>query len=211
MKKEAFSPKTTSPLMSSTALLGKSFLAGSDGLFFQPPVECTGDGDETQHFLIFMITGNPGLISYYEPFLSTLHALLSSSSISQSGRFYIYGNSLEGFNTLESPRGENPGPSGLQEQISSVETLLYRQINEHRKRMAASEKPVKVILMGHSVGAYILLELISRHRGKVDEGEEDFDLIGGILLFPTITYLAQSPQGMIYSVSDGHVHLPNRN
>jgi hypothetical protein len=55
--------------------------------------------------------------------------------------------------------------------------------------------------MGHSVGAYILLELIRQHRMRIDEGEEDFDLIGGILLFPTITHIAQSPLGMIYNVS----------
>jgi hypothetical protein len=57
------------------------------------------------------------------------------------------------------------------------------------------------MLMGHSVGAYILLELIRTHGDKINGGEEDFDLIGGVLLFPTITHIAKSPLGMIASVS----------
>ena len=193
--------------MSTTNLLGKSFLTGNHHLFFAPSVDVTDD--ETQDYLIFMITGNPGLISYYQPFLSTLHALLLSSSTSQSGRFYIYGNSLTGFDDSESPGSGKPEPPfGLQYQIRSVENLLFQQINAHRKASASQEKPLKVILMGHSVGAYILLELISRHPMRVDEGEEDFDLIGGILLFPTITYIAQSPQGMIYSVRHLNAYPP---
>lgn len=186
--------------MSTANLLGDSPLIGSNHLCYEPPLYLSDD--ETQDFLIFMITGNPGLISYYQPFLSTLHALLLSSLTSQSERFYIYGNSLTGFDASDSPAlGKSGSLVGLKEQISNMENLLFQQINTHRKAAAAQEKPLKIILIGHSVGAYILLELISRHRMKVNEGEEDFDLIGGILLFPTITYLAQSPQGMIYSVS----------
>lgn len=150
---------------------------------------------QAQDFIIFMITGNPGLISFYEPFLFTLHYLLSSSSISHSPRFHIYGHSLAGFGQTEGEIGE----VGLKAQIEHMEELLFKQVrcwgtNEN-------DSPPKVILMGHSVGAYILLELISRHQESVEtKGKEDFDLIGGILLFPTITHLAQSPQGMMYSV-----------
>lgn len=46
----------------------------------------------------------------------------------------------------------------------------------------------------------MLLELIQRHRNKIEEGEEDFDLIGGVLLFPTITHIAKSPLGMVFGV-----------
>lgn len=47
----------------------------------------------------------------------------------------------------------------------------------------------------------MLLELIQQHRKKIEEDcEEDFDLIGGILLFPTITHIAQSPWGMVFGV-----------
>ena len=43
-------------------------------------------------------------------------------------------------------------------------------------------------------------ELINQHGGNIEEGEEDFDLIGGILLFPTITDIAKSPLRMVFDV-----------
>lgn len=161
---------------------------------YYPPSSDRHD-PQAQDFLIFMITGNPGLISFYEPFLFTLHYLLSSSSAPHSPRFHIYGHSLAGFGQTE---GES-GDVGLKAQIEHMEELLFKQVR--RCGTNQNDLPLKVILMGHSVGAYILLELISRHQESVTtKGKEDFDLIGGILLFPTITHLAQSPQGMMYSV-----------
>ena len=186
--------------MSTESLLEEKALHENQQLCYEPSTDLIDD--QSQDFMIFMITGNPGLIKFYEPFLSTLHDLLSSSSASPSARFYICGNSLAGFGHSKGEMGEKPAQlKGLQDQINHLECLLFDQARIHRKAAAAREKPLKVILMGHSVGAYILLELIQRHRKQVEKLNEDFDLIGGILLFPTITHLAQSPQGMIYSVS----------
>lgn len=156
------------------------------------------DKEDSQEYLIFMITGNPGLISYYEPFLFTLNTLLSSSA----SHFYISGYSLAGFSSSKKdPRGPPSSLIGLQEQIDHVEQKLFEQVDALRRFVGPRQVCPKVILIGHSVGAYILLELIRQHRTRIDEGEKDFDLIGGILLFPTITHIAQSQQGMIYSVS----------
>lgn len=168
-------------------------------LYFSPPSKLAGDG-KPQDFLIFMITGNPGLISYYHPFLSTLYSrLLSSSKVPRNSRFYIYGHSMKGFDASKSEyENVSTFPVGLAGQIEDIENLLFEQLRQHRK---VESVPPKVILMGHSVGAYILLELIRQHRKRIDGGEEDFDLIGGILLFPTITHIAKSPQGMMYDVS----------
>lgn len=186
--------------MSTESLLAEKVLDENQQLYYEPSTNLIDD--QSQDFMIFMITGNPGLIKFYEPFLSTLHNLLSSSSASPSARFYICGNSLAGFGHSKGGMGEKSAqPKGLQDQINHLECLLFDQARIHRKAAAATGKPLKVILMGHSVGAYILLELIQRHRKQVETLNEDFDLIGGILLFPTITHLAQSPQGMIYSVS----------
>ncbi|PBP28648.1 hypothetical protein BUE80_DR000266 [Diplocarpon rosae] len=82
------------------------------------------------HHLIYYITGNPGLIGYYNTFLQSLHPLLGASD------------------------------------------------------------PQSVILIGHSVGSYILLELIKR-LGK----SSPVKIKAGILLFPTITHIAKSPSG----------------
>lgn len=186
--------------MSTTKLLGESVNEAEDQLCYKPPTDSLDE--ESLDFLIFMITGNPGLISYYEPFLSTLHTLLCSSKISANSRFYICGNSLAGFSTGGSEHEKSSmRPVGLENQIGNIEDLLFQQIHMYRKSTPRGFVSPKVILMGHSVGAYILLELIRQHRTRIDEGREDFDLIGGILLFPTITYIAKSPQGMIYDVS----------
>ena len=177
-------------------------LKGRDTLSFGP--SSAGHQDGAQDYLIFMITGNPGLISFYEPFLSTLSTLLSTSSSSSlsSACFHIRGNSLAGFNSGKDDNEKSSEfPFSLEDQILHTENLLFTELSEFRDSKDSGDISPKVILMGHSVGAYILLELIRRHREKIHEGEVDFDLIGGILLFPTITHLAESPQGMMYSVS----------
>ena len=186
--------------MSTENLLGERVPYDDHHLYYGPSSDVPDD--QSQDFLIFMITGNPGLIKYYELFLSTLHDLLSSSSATSSARFHICGNSLAGFDQSKADMGGKPARLvGLQGQISHIEDLLFEQVKTYQNE-APKPKPLKVILMGHSVGAYILLELIQRHRKQVENrGNLDFDLIGGILLFPTITYLSQSPQGMMYSVS----------
>lgn len=182
--------------MSTTRLLSESDPNDENHLYYEstPTHDKEVDG---QDYLLFMITGNPGLISYYEPFLSTLNTLLSSSP----SRFYISGHSLAGFDlSQEGLQGGSSSLVGLQGQILHIEEKLFKQV-ENLRNLTGQESP-KVILMGHSVGAYILLELIREHHTKIIGGEKkDFDLIGGILLFPTITHIAKSQQGMIYSVS----------
>lgn len=174
------------------------------------PVECDEkicyedstnlEDGETQDYLIYFIPGNPGLIPYYQPFLSRLHSLLLTTSATEAARFHICGHSLRGFEfSANTAHGKSPkSPLSLEEQIKYQEYLLYRHVKSHRDRTGNNPK---VILTGHSVGAFILLELIQEHRKTVEEGEDDFDLIGGILLFPTITHIAKSPLGMIASVS----------
>jgi len=171
-----------------------------DRLAYEPALAV--DSDDTQDYLIFMIGGNPGLISYYEPFLFTLHALLSASTLSDSAQFYIYANSLAGFENATLANEEDASqPVGLQQTVKNTEDLIYEQIQLHQKATPSTDAPPKVILMGHSVGGYILLEIIRRHKERIETGVEDFDLIGGILLFPTIVNIAKSPLGIFASVS----------
>ncbi|KAJ0294557.1 hypothetical protein COL922a_014166, partial [Colletotrichum nupharicola] len=55
----------------------------------------------------------------------------------------------------------------------------------------------KVILIGHSVGTYMAMEILRRHRETHSEKSEqqNFDIVGGILLFPTVKDIAASPSG----------------
>lgn len=49
--------------------------------------------------------------------------------------------------------------------------------------------------MGHSVGSYISLEIFHRHHLGLDASLKSVNLKAGILLFPTVTHIAQSGSG----------------
>src|SRR5205814_5595606 len=74
-----------------------------------------------------------------------------------------------------------------------------------------SKCPEKVILVGHSVGAYVMLEVIRRWKlstqGFSPETSTILEIIGGILLFPTVTNIAKSPSGKWISVSSPELLL----
>lgn len=180
--------------LSRDPLLGHPSSEYSDKICYEPSTDSI-DGN-TQSYLIYFLPGNPGLIQYYRPFLSRLHTLLSSSSTTEASKFHICGHSHPGFESTHNSKGTGT-PLGLGQQIKAQEDLLYHHIDSQRERTG---KNPKVILMGHSVGCYMLLELIKEHRKTVEDGAEDFDLIGGILLFPTIMHIAKSPLGMVFGV-----------
>jgi len=167
-----------------------------------------------ERYLIFFITGNPGLIAYYETFLSHLHALLSTLPAAQSGNasFDVCGRSLKGFETTEgknelhgwadvsaSQPGTHP-PFGLQAQIEEIEGSVRKLVQEEIR--SGREAP-KVILMGHSVGSYILLEVLRRHRERMAAWKSNCDkipdeglrIVAGICLFPTVTHIGKSTSG----------------
>ncbi|GAB1314772.1 hypothetical protein MFIFM68171_04982 [Madurella fahalii] len=171
--------------------------------------------------LIFFIPGNPGLIDYYTPFLSTLRQLLDEREAKEGCgyAFHIYGRNLLGFEdgdhepafgtpTAEGVRIE---PYTLEDQIQCLCEQVCRvnysalQGPAARSRRRAFDK---VILIGHSVGAYITLEIFNRHhqnRLRSDSQQTDshepssslgsVELTAGILLFPTVVYIAQSSSG----------------
>jgi hypothetical protein len=151
---------------------------------FHPSSEDTA----ASHHLIYFITGNPGLIGYYRAFLQTLHGLLSSSPTSTSNIFHIHGQSLAGFeDSSTSPRQT---PYSLEDQISfSLTSLQGLRIPSGPQN---SQPYATIILIGHSVGSYILLEIINRHR----KSSSSLTIKAGILLFPTVTQIAHSPSGV---------------
>lgn len=155
---------------------------------------------------IFMISGNPGLIGYYHTFLSLLADKLGprgaqskSQSRSHACDFQIYGHSLGGFE-LDDPENLDAGKRlfDLEDQICYVQGKLAGFL-------AGAETKQKVILVGHSVGAYIAMEILRRHRERSDAragvDKADFDIVGGIMLFPTVVDIAKSPSGQKLTVS----------
>jgi alpha-beta hydrolase superfamily lysophospholipase len=80
-------------------------------------------------------------------------------------------------------------PYTLEEQISLILSAVERQYVPFKP---PNRTPyTTVTLVGHSVGSYILLEVVQRLR----RSSSPIIITAGILLFPTITHIAQSPNG----------------
>jgi pimeloyl-ACP methyl ester carboxylesterase len=143
----------------------------------------------TKHYLIYFITGNPGYIGYYNTFLSTLSTLLSPWS-SKNIAFTLYGQSLRGFEPTEDILQN--GPFSLHSVIDhSFHTLSAQRIHAGPR---AGEPFDGIILIGHSVGSYIALECLRLRLST--STTTPLRPIGAILLFPTVTHIAQSASGV---------------
>ncbi|KAJ5512595.1 hypothetical protein N7463_002147 [Penicillium fimorum] len=158
-----------------------------------------------QKTTIFFISGNPGLIGYYHPFLSLLSKYLDEPKEQHSPNlpsFQIYGCSLSGFEIDE----HRPLPSqnngvdldlDLEDQICFVQgklaALMGDGTNGNGNGTVNAGTRQNVILIGHSVGAYIAMEILRRHHEE--NPESSFDIVGGAMLFPTVKDIAASPSG----------------
>lgn len=212
-----------------------------------PPAANSRHRRRTPLYLIYFITGNPGLIGYYTTFLTYLHVRLSAA-LAGRARIEVYARSLAGFevagrqhnhsHTAGGSAGQTNGsnddssgrgravsvgprvagkklPLGLQGQIEDVEVRLWSQVmrrEQEDEELAEMEMNgededadedeeklggVKVILVGHSVGAYILIELM-RRAGNTMKGKA---IVGGICLFPSIVDISKSRSGRTLGVS----------
>ena len=146
---------------------------------------------DAEYHLIFYITGNPGLISYYDSFLRTLHQLLTEAPTSQTDTFHIFGQSLLGFEDDDVPVKSTRLPYTLEDQIVSRLQLLHDQRIPSGPRQG--QEYDSIIIIGHSVGTYILMELLQRLR----ESSSSLKVKGGVLLMPTVMGLAESASGVM--------------
>ena len=163
-------------------------------------------------YIIYFITGNPGLVEYYRNFLTHLYGLLTRNTASNRDvEFQVYGRSLSGFemnnHEINTMKWHKIPPYGLQDQIRHAEdelTDLVEDVSDDGHR------DVRVIVMGHSVGSYIALEIIRRLRAHGMAGEDYATrIIGGVALFPTVMEIVRSESGQKAAVSTqyllGHV------
>ena len=151
--------------------------------------------------LVFFITGNPGLIEYYRTFLTLCFDSLRANY--SDHHIKVAGTSLRGFDIQDHNHQHQAnhgaeGPYDLEQQIEHVSQMLDRTIQSHARQGSST----KVILMGHSVGSYILLEVLRRRKEDptTQQVSSDAKVIGGICLFPTVTHIAKSPSGKKFSV-----------
>jgi pimeloyl-ACP methyl ester carboxylesterase len=155
-----------------------------------------------KNYSVIFITGNPGLIGYYRKFLTHLHAVLSTGD--STAEFTVRGSSLVGFEIEHGKRAwkglgiGHDAPFNLAEVIDAAERNVMRCVEGDGDR--------GVILVGHSVGAYIALEIIQRHRRRLEDGKgrgqgKEPRIVGGICLFPTVVDIGKSEKGVMLTVS----------
>lgn len=122
--------------------------------------------------VVLFIPGNPGLLDFYTPFLTALQdkdltenlAILAQAHIDHTPGIY--------HDTLPHSR------HSLYAQVQSAIELFDTTVAEF--------SPARVMLIGHSVGSWVALQVLKQRP----------DLVAGVfLLFPTICHIADTPNG----------------
>jgi alpha-beta hydrolase superfamily lysophospholipase len=198
------------------------------------PDSITQTTAKTPPRIIFFVTGNPGLIAYYHAFLSILSTTTPTSECVVAG-FSLGGFEIDDHHVGEKQRPARYPDRGLETlqfpdgvpdsgKIWSLEEQI--DLTKHRVRAVVKSvydlygnkgifdnsggreetQKLEVILLGHSVGAYIVLELLSRHaeERKSKQVDDDrlvesvnFNIKGAILLTPTVVDIARSQSGRV--------------
>ncbi|KAM4064501.1 lipid-droplet associated hydrolase [Hirsutella rhossiliensis] len=146
--------------------------------------------------LIYFICGNPGCIGFYADFLEALRGMLDSSETHTA--YDIYGRNLRGFSDGEHEPfapGSGSEPWDVDGQVEAVTAdVVARAGGRDREGDEGGEAYDLVILTGHSIGAYIAVEIFDRHL-RNPERAPHLRLRHGFLLFPTIASIGLSPSG----------------
>jgi pimeloyl-ACP methyl ester carboxylesterase len=184
----------------------------SADIFLHLPLAKPTSPTSQSHTILYFIPGNPGLINFYHAFLSHL----TTSPLSSP--YTVAGFSLGGFEIspspsrvplaqIQHPAGAPQGPIySLRQQIdltyrrveTLVEALRCGKSGEVEGDGEGLQAHYDVILIGHSVGAYIALEVIRRlHEEASPLQTPAFTVTGAILLTPTIVDIAKSSHGRV--------------
>ncbi|XP_019327942.1 PREDICTED: lipid droplet-associated hydrolase isoform X3 [Aptenodytes forsteri] len=139
--------------------------------------------DESKNLprLLFMIIpGNPGLAGYYRTFIQALYCGLNQ-------QYPVW---------VVSHAGHCKPPSGMEmvedtdikelEDVFGLNGQVEHKLNFLKKNVS---KDIKLVLIAHSIGCYITLEMMKR--------ASELQVLRSVLLFPTIERIAQSPQGKL--------------
>ncbi|OCT81290.1 lipid droplet-associated hydrolase [Xenopus laevis] len=136
------------------------------------------NGESKPKVLVLVIPGNPGVVGFYRTFMQALYCGLDQ-------QYPVWAISHAGH--CSPPRGMD-----MTQDYSQMEDVfgLNGQV-EHKLSFLKAHVPanIKLILIGHSIGCYIILEMMKRTA--------DLKVLQSIMLFPTIERMAQSPQGKI--------------
>ncbi|KAJ6627102.1 hypothetical protein B0H10DRAFT_2291912 [Mycena sp. CBHHK59/15] len=142
-------------------------LGAAHSLWWKPKNEC-----EPKTIFLF-IPGNPGLLNFYIPFLSSIHS--RDNALAVFGHAHLaHTPDVEKFN----------GDYSLAAQIkSAIDTL---------DAVRATFSQSQVVLAGHSVGSFIALQVLKARSSEISRV---------FLLCPTIRHLAKTPNVVVQTTS----------
>lgn len=131
--------------------------------------------------------GNPGLINYYLPFLSHLNTLLPES------HGIICTSHIGHEPHLPAPSG----PAELEVLLETkIELVSALRTSLDAWTTGAERSRPKLVLMGHSLGGWLVCEVMKRLNS-----EEPETIHAGHLLFPSLGWMAESWNGRTMWVS----------
>ncbi|KAK4703826.1 hypothetical protein P7C70_g2392, partial [Phenoliferia sp. Uapishka_3] len=128
------------------------------------------------HIVLF-IPGNPGLPSYYTPFLTTLSAQIPTAAIFALGHL---GHSPAHAPIAFTSRDSASLTEQVEHKVEFVEELVRRY------GCGKPGKP-KLVLIGHSIGSWICLQVHKARSASISSLS---------LLFPTVSHMATTPNGL---------------
>jgi len=148
-----------------------------------------GDGIQARpKKIILIIPGNPGLASYYEDFMLSLKSKLPDE----------YSIWTLGHGGHDIPKGGENIPSLSDHgELFNLESVIKQKIDFVKANISSDQE---VTLIGHSIGAKMVIEVIRANVANVKKG---------CLLFPTIENMITSPAGkrMKYTVKSFPTYL----
>jgi pimeloyl-ACP methyl ester carboxylesterase len=165
---------------------------GPSQTFWWAPTNSTSTNSRPNTVLVF-IPGNPGLAAFYIPFLSAIHysasQALNSSSFAILAHTHLGHHKFSGSDTIA-----NTWPKSAHVELDAQTEALIQVVDAIR---AEYGEETRVILAGHSMGSFLALQVL---KARPDA------LSGLFLLFPTITNIADTPNGTALSV---RIRLPS--
>uniref|UniRef100_A0A8D0H524 Lipid droplet-associated hydrolase n=1 Tax=Sphenodon punctatus TaxID=8508 RepID=A0A8D0H524_SPHPU len=130
--------------------------------------------------LFLVVPGNPGLVSFYKTFIQALYC-----GFNQQYPVWIVSHAGH----CKPPGGmkmtEDTGMKELDD-VFGLSGQIEHKLNFVRKNVP---EDTKLVLIGHSIGCYIILEMMKR--------VPELQVLRCLLLFPTIERMAESPHGKI--------------
>lgn len=132
-----------------------------------------------------MITGNPGLVEYYPPFLGKLRSLIPPSyGLISMGHV---GHSLSlSFQTQALTLDEQ-----VHVKVDFIQKLR-QELDAWAREMGHEGAPTQIGLMGHSVGAQMAVQTM---RGVESDASKN-QITAAFLLFPTLAHIARTPNAL---------------